>query len=90
MGTKLLPYTPRFPHEGFTAQRLFEPGSGALSRIREALVAFQPDIVFLSAGFDAHEQDLCGLGQLTAADFRTLTTRLIDASKVSRHTKVNI
>lgn len=42
--------------------------------LRKAMEAFRPECVFISAGFDAHEQDPLGHFNLTDQDFFTLST----------------
>ena len=49
-----------------------------LSRIFPALDAFQPDLVLISAGFDAHERDPLGSLKLKEEDFAWVTLRLMD------------
>jgi len=45
-------------------------------RILPALRAFQPDIVFVSAGFDAHARDPLASLRFEEADFEWATLRL--------------
>lgn len=53
-----------------------------------ALERFRPEMVFVSAGFDAHrEDDLAQLG-LTEADYEWITLRIMDVAK--RHAKGRI
>jgi acetoin utilization deacetylase AcuC-like enzyme len=47
-------------------------------RILPALDAFRPDIVLISAGFDAHDADPLANLSLVEADFRWATDRLVD------------
>lgn len=49
-------------------------------RILPALDAFRPDLILVSAGFDAHEGDPLGRLRLQAADFAWVTTRLAEAA----------
>jgi acetoin utilization deacetylase AcuC-like enzyme len=66
------------------------PGTGAAgfrrafeTRILPALDAFAPELVLISAGFDAHRADpLAGL-ELEEADFGWVTDRLVEAA--NRH-----
>ena len=53
-----------------------------------ALEAFKPELVIISAGFDAHRED--GLGQLglVEADYEWITKRLLDVAK--RHAQGRI
>jgi acetoin utilization deacetylase AcuC-like enzyme len=46
--------------------------------IKPALFAFKPDIIIVSAGFDASFLDPLGRMMLTAADFGNLTTALVE------------
>jgi acetoin utilization deacetylase AcuC-like enzyme len=45
-----------------------------------ALEAYGPDLLLISAGFDAHERDPLAGMRLTAAGFGRLTARLVDAA----------
>ena len=47
-------------------------------KLRPAALAFGPDFVFISAGFDAHENDLLGGMKVTADGFAELT-RIVKA-----------
>lgn len=53
------------------------------SRILPALHNFSPDLVIISAGFDAHRDDPIGGLALTDADFAWATRRLLDVA--NRH-----
>jgi acetoin utilization deacetylase AcuC-like enzyme len=48
--------------------------------ILPALETFSPDLVIISAGFDAHERDPLGSLQLTEEDFAWATLRLLDVA----------
>lgn len=48
-------------------------GVALLTRVKPAVLEFSPDLVILSAGFDAHKSDPMGLGGLLAEDFATIT-----------------
>jgi acetoin utilization deacetylase AcuC-like enzyme len=52
-------------------ERLYE------EKVYPALRAFKPDLLMISAGFDAHELDPLGQLRLTTAGFGRLTTRLL-------------
>lgn len=61
------------------------PGSGGpafragfLARVLPALEAHKPQMIFVSAGFDAHAQDPMANLNLTEADFAWATARLCD------------
>jgi acetoin utilization deacetylase AcuC-like enzyme len=61
--------------DGRVFRRAFE------TRILPALDAFSPDLLLVSAGFDAHRADpLAGL-ELEEADFAWVTTRLMEAAE---------
>ncbi|HKA46566.1 MAG TPA: histone deacetylase family protein [Methyloceanibacter sp.] len=51
-----------------------------LNRILPALDAFAPDVLLISAGFDAHRDDPLGQIQLTEADFIWVTEKLMEAA----------
>jgi acetoin utilization deacetylase AcuC-like enzyme len=46
-----------------------------------ALRAFQPEMIFISAGFDAHREDDMGQLGLTEADFAWLTRQVMAVAK---------
>ena len=50
--------------------------------------AFKPEIIFISAGFDAHREDDMGQLGLTEQDYAWITTRLRDVA--ARHAKGRI
>jgi acetoin utilization deacetylase AcuC-like enzyme len=50
-------------------------------RILPALRAFEPELVILSAGFDAHERDPLGSLRMTADDFAWVTRELMTAAE---------
>ncbi|MFN4143576.1 histone deacetylase family protein [Aestuariivirga sp.] len=52
------------------------------SVILPALDAFGPDLVIISAGFDAHHRDPLGSLQLTEEDFAWVTLRLMEAAEI--------
>ncbi|KAB1070201.1 histone deacetylase family protein [Methylobacterium planeticum] len=51
------------------------------SRILPALDAFRPDLILVSAGFDAHADDPLGRLRLGAADFTWVTDALVEAAR---------
>jgi acetoin utilization deacetylase AcuC-like enzyme len=68
----------------------FSPGSGSEeyktameSRVLPALIDFKPDLLMISAGFDAHSADPLSETSLTERDYYDLTRSLVDASKRS-------
>jgi acetoin utilization deacetylase AcuC-like enzyme len=44
---------------------------------------FQPEMVFVSAGFDAHRDDDMSNVALTDADFRWVTEQIVDVAAMS-------
>ena len=52
------------------------------SVILPALAAFAPDLVIISAGFDAHHRDPLGSLQLTDVDFAWATLKLMEAADI--------
>lgn len=52
------------------------------SVILPALDVFTPDLVIISAGFDAHHRDPLGSLQLTEEDFAWITLRIMEAAEV--------
>ncbi|WP_299133778.1 histone deacetylase family protein [uncultured Amaricoccus sp.] len=54
--------------------------AGMLSRVLPALEAFKPQMIFISAGFDAHAHDPLANLNLTEADFAWATNRLCDVA----------
>ena len=54
---------------------------GFNDEILPALTAFRPDFIFISAGFDAHEDDPLGGLWLNENDFAWATAALMDAAR---------
>ena len=48
-------------------------GTALVTKVTPAVDEFNPEIIIISAGFDAHKNDPLGLGGLNAEDFGTLT-----------------
>lgn len=48
-------------------------GSALIGQITGAVEVFNPQLIILSMGFDAHKHDPMGLGSLTAQDFGHIT-----------------
>ncbi len=48
-------------------------GTALMTKVKPAVETFSPDLMILSAGFDAHVNDPLGMGGLSAADFGTVT-----------------
>jgi acetoin utilization deacetylase AcuC-like enzyme len=66
------------------------PGSGSVeykeamkSTVLPALLDFKPDLVMISAGFDAHTADPLSETTLTEEDYYDMTRNLVDAAKRS-------
>lgn len=53
-----------------------EYGRAFDQRLRPAAIAFRPDLVLISAGFDAHEDDLLGHMSVTTEGYAELTRRV--------------
>ncbi|HKX26077.1 MAG TPA: histone deacetylase [Blastocatellia bacterium] len=62
--------------------RLFEQGMDSVMR------RFSPDLVIVSAGFDAHESDPLGQLRLTDESYRHLTRRLKEAARTTGQGRV--
>lgn len=56
--------------------------------ILPSLKTFSPDLIIISAGFDAHERDPLGGLQLTAADYAWMTRALLDVAEESAKGRV--
>jgi acetoin utilization deacetylase AcuC-like enzyme len=52
------------------------------TRLMPALDAFQPDLVLISAGFDAHARDPLANQQLEAADFAWATRAILEVARL--------
>lgn len=67
------------PHEGVLniplGQKVTAAAMGAalVSQVTPRVESFSPDLIILSAGFDAHVNDPLGMGGLTAEDFGSVT-----------------
>jgi acetoin utilization deacetylase AcuC-like enzyme len=83
---------PLYPDSGQASERgvgnvvnaPLPPGAGSEAfrhawedRLLPALEAFRPQLLFISAGFDAHRRDPLAQMELEAADFAWLTARLV-------------
>ena len=66
---------PLRPGDGGTAFR-----EAMEERLLPALDAFQPDLILVSAGFDAHRDDPLANLQLEEADFAWITKKLVEAA----------
>jgi acetoin utilization deacetylase AcuC-like enzyme len=86
----LYPYTGVDPLGANMHNVPLSPGSGSeafrsafVERCLPALEAHRPEIIFISAGFDAHREDPLANLKLTDADFAWVTTQICDVA--SRH-----
>jgi Histone deacetylase domain len=67
------------PHKGVlniplgTKVTAHDVGTALIRRVSPAVEAFAPDLIILSAGFDAHKNDPMQLGSLSAEDFGHIT-----------------
>jgi acetoin utilization deacetylase AcuC-like enzyme len=57
-------------------------------RVLPALLAFRPDLVIISAGFDAHRRDPLAQINLIEEDFAWATARLMDVADTSASGRV--
>jgi acetoin utilization deacetylase AcuC-like enzyme len=62
--------------------------SAMLNIILPALETFSPDLVIISAGFDAHARDPLGSLQLTEEDFAWATVRLMEVADMTASGRV--
>ena len=56
-------------------------GTALVCQVTPAIEEFSPDLIIISAGFDAHKNDPLGLGGLSAEDFGTVTKVLCQLAK---------
>ena len=56
--------------------------------LEKAVSAAKPDLIIVSAGFDAHADDPVGNLGLASEDFATMTQKVIDAAKVSAGSRI--
>ena len=77
------------PGRGTTLNIPMDPGSGDAeyiaqfeSKILPRLDLFKPEILLISAGFDAHTDDPLAQMELTEEGFETMTRMLVDAANV--------
>lgn len=94
-GTGFFSETGSGPGRGFTVNVPLSagPGDGEYFRIFEEILEpialeFQPDIVFVSAGFDIYYQDPLGGMQVTAQGFANLTRIILDFARETCRGKV--
>lgn len=81
----LFPYTGRETVEGHLINVPLAPGSGSTAfraalehRWRPQLEAFEPDMLFISAGFDGHHEDEMTQLNLSEADYAWVTRLAMD------------
>lgn len=84
------PFFPFTPHLENAANRVNVPleATATGSEFREAVVEhwlpalkiFQPEMIFVSAGFDAHRDDDMSNVSLTDADFRWITEQIVEVA----------
>jgi|TARA_R110000868_G_scaffold122464_41_gene324615 acetoin utilization deacetylase AcuC-like enzyme len=67
--------SPLDPHTGGAEMR-----DAYLTRIIPALVDFSPDLILISAGFDAHERDPLAQLNWSSADYGWITGKLMDVA----------
>ena len=65
-----------------------KPASATFSTLRCRLEAFAPQLVMISAGFDAHRLDPLAYLNLDADDYAWITTRLVEVA--NRHAEGRI
>jgi acetoin utilization deacetylase AcuC-like enzyme len=58
------------------------------TKILPRIQAFAPDLVIISAGFDAHRRDPLGNLNLTEADFAWATRKLMEIGRRHAHERV--
>jgi acetoin utilization deacetylase AcuC-like enzyme len=68
--------TPLAPHTNGEAMR-----EAYLGRVLPALVDFSPDLILISAGFDAHERDPLAQLNWQSSDFGWLTGKIMDVAE---------
>jgi len=91
----LYPYS-GVPPKGGNMLNLPFPAHTGSQEIREAIRAhwlpalerFKPEMIFISAGFDAHQLDPLGLLRLTEVDYAWITEQLVDVA--ARHAQGRI
>jgi acetoin utilization deacetylase AcuC-like enzyme len=78
------PYTPLLPNAANRVNVPLEAAAGSAefrTAVTEqwlpALTEFQPELIFISAGFDAHRDDEMSYINMTDADFRWVTEKIV-------------
>lgn len=87
-GTGIQEETGEGPGRGYTLNFPIRPGAmssfevmKAFEILREQMKSFQPELVLISAGFDAHAEDPLGHFNLSDHDFATLTGIMKDIAQ---------
>ncbi|MDP1975256.1 MAG: histone deacetylase family protein [Alphaproteobacteria bacterium] len=57
-------------------------------QILPKLLNFNPELIFISAGFDAHEKDPLGNLRLRANDYQWITERIVDVAEATCNGKI--
>ena len=92
------PFYPYEPPEPITSRwvNVPLPARAGGDQVREvvsdlwlpALRAFKPEMIFISAGFDAHREDDLGGMALVEADYAWITARLMEVADESAHGRI--
>lgn len=84
------PYTPLLENAANRVNVPLDAGAGSAefraavsSQWLPALDAFQPEMIFVSAGFDAHRDDDMSCVNLADADYRWVTENIVDVAQKS-------
>jgi acetoin utilization deacetylase AcuC-like enzyme len=87
-GTGAADETGQGPGDGTTLNVPLPQGTGDgvyrdvfQNKFKPAALAFKPEFIFISAGFDAHEQDLLGSMRITTQGFAELTRVVTDVAE---------
>lgn len=92
------PFYPDFPFEENGSRILCAPlpaGAGSSefhtaveTKFLPALEQFRPQMVFISAGFDAHRDDVMSAINLTEADYARVTRQLVELAHKYAHSRI--
>jgi acetoin utilization deacetylase AcuC-like enzyme len=81
--------------DGFTLNAPLRAGTGDTEYLRvfdelilPKLNAYQPELILVSAGFDAHERDPLGGMRVTARGFAGMAERIVRAAQTSGHERI--
>jgi acetoin utilization deacetylase AcuC-like enzyme len=73
---------PRIIHTPLAAGATVEPLLAAIDNVWcSAIEQFSPDLILISAGFDAHRNDPLGGLQLESSDYHTITSRIVNLAR---------